>query len=287
MKHLVTPLLLLASGIAAASTILDTLDAQGYRNEAAFHPMVGKVNGSGAFNGSGVLISNRWVLTAGHVADSKTGGSFSIGGSSYTIQSAISHPSHTRFSTSYDVGLLYLASPVEQIASATMIRLMEPSSLLGMEAVWAGHGLSGTGLTGWQSPFDFRAFTNIIDGFTPFAGLPGPSFYSDFDSPGGSGNSLPGSDPQPTRLEGNVTPGDSGGGVFITVDGQRYLVGINSYTSGFAPGLNSKYGSLSGAADLHFFHDWITQQTGIIPVPEPSVVWLGALGALWVLRRRR
>ena len=280
---------LLASGIAAASTILDSRDPQAYRDEAALYPMVGKVANPGpsGFNGSGVLISDRWVLTAGHIADFKTGGSFIIGGSSYIIQSTISHPGHALLSTSYDVGLLYLSSPVEQIASATMIRLMEPSSLLGMEAVWAGHGLTGNGLTGAQTPFDFRAFTNIIDGFTPFAGLPGPSFYADFDSPDGSGNSLSGSDPQPTRLEGNVTSGDSGGGVFITVGGQPYLVGINSYTSGFSPGLNSKYRSLSGAADLHFFHDWITEQTGITPIPEPSVIWLGALGGLILLRRRR
>jgi hypothetical protein len=271
---------------AVASTILDNLDPQSYRDEAAFYQMVGKVNGSG-FNGSGVLISDRWVLTAGHVADFKTGGTFSVGGVSRTIQSVISHPQHSALSTTYDVGLLELASPIVEIASATMLRLMDPMSLLGREAVWVGHGLTGTGLTGAQSTFEFRAFTNIIEGFTPAFGLPGPSFYSDFDNADGSGNSLTSSSPVPTRLEGNVTSGDSGGGVFLTVDGQRYLVGINSYTSGFSPGLNSKYGSLSGAADLHQFHAWIFEKTGIAAIPEPSSIWFGTLAAFMLLRRSR
>ena len=248
--------------------------------------MVGKVNGYG-YNGSGVMLSDRWVLTAGHVADFKTNGTFTIGGASYTIQSLVTAPGHTSFSTTYDVGLLYLSSAVPTIEAATMVRLEDPVSLLGREAVWVGHGLSGTGLSGAQSPLEFRAFTNVIEGFTPFAGLPSPSFYSDFDSPDGTGKSLVSSSANPTRLEGNVTSGDSGGGVFITVEGKPYLVGISSYTSGFSPSLNSKYSSLSGAADLHQFHQWIFDQTGIAAVPEPSAWWTGTLGGLLLLRRKR
>jgi hypothetical protein len=268
---------------AQASTILNDVDPQAYRDEAALYPMVGKVGGTG-FQGSGVLISDRWVLTAAHVAAGKTNGTFSVGGVNYQIASAQTHPDNPPFSTTYDVGLLYLSTPVSGVEAATMIRLGAPESVLGREAVWVGHGFTGTGTSGYQSPTDFRAFTNVIDGLTPFAGLPGPSFYADFDSPDGTGNSLS-SDAAPTRLEGNVAPGDSGGGVFIEIDGSFHLAGINSYTSGFSPGLNSRYGSLSGAANLHYFHSWIFETTGIQPVPEPSIPALLAIFTMLLLRR--
>jgi hypothetical protein len=81
---------------AAASTIIDPADdplitAQMYRDEALLYPSVGKVTGSG-LSGSGVLISDRWVLTAGHVSLAKTNGTFAVGGLNYSIQSSITHP---------------------------------------------------------------------------------------------------------------------------------------------------------------------------------------------------
>ena len=55
--------------VSQASTIIAPTDnplvtAQMYMDEAAPYPMVGKVPGSG-LSGSGVLISDRWVLTTG------------------------------------------------------------------------------------------------------------------------------------------------------------------------------------------------------------------------------
>ncbi len=283
-------LLLAALGSGAdASTILDTVDSQLYRDEAALYPEVGKVTG-GFMNGSGVMISDRWVLTAGHITDFRSGGTYRVGGVDYVIDQVIGHPQHVAFSSTYDIGLLHLSSSVIGIEAATMWR-GDSASLLGREATWVGDGQTGTGLNDNRGANEMRAFTNVIDGLTPTAPyvLPEPSFFADFDNPDGDSNSLVGigSSATATRLEGNVTAGDSGGGVFVTIDGVSYLVGINSYASGFSPGLNSKYGALSGAADLNFFHTWVFEKTGIAAVPEPSVAWICALGLLLTVRRRR
>jgi len=288
MKSAVFSAVLASASLANASTILHTVNAQLYRDEALLYPSVGKVTG-GFMNGSGVLISDRWVLTAGHITDFRTGGIYNIGGMNYTIQTVYAHPQHAVFSSTYDIGLLYLSSSVVGVEAATMYRTGDSASLLGREATWVGDGFTGTGLNDNRGSNEMRAFTNIIDGLTPYSTLPGPSFFSDFDNPDGTSNSLTllASDTHATRLEGNVTPGDSGGGVFVTIAGKSYLVGIGSYTSGFSPGLNSKYGALSGAADLNFFHQWVQNTSGISPVPEPGVLWLCSLGSLVWLRRRR
>jgi hypothetical protein len=277
------------SATRAATTIAPSDDplvtAQMYRDEAAFYQSVGKVTGSG-LSGSGVLISDRWVLTAGHVSFGKTGGTFNVGGINHVIQSSITHPSYSFGGNPYDLGLLYLSAPVPAADLATMIRFNGPNSILGREATWVGHGLGGTGLTGAEGPLDFRAFTNIIDVMGPAYGLTATSFVSDFDRPDGSTNADL-SSPTATRLEGNVTSGDSGGGVFVTVDGVRYLVGISSYTGRFGPGAASSYGSISGATNLDLFHSWIYDQTGITSVPEPASLCLFGLGSLLAIRRRR
>jgi hypothetical protein len=272
-------------GIIHGSTIIDEIDPQAYRAEALLYPSVGKVTGS-LFGGSGVLISERWVLTAGHVAMGKTGGMFTIGGIGYTVQASVTHPDYAFPNNFSDLGLLRLETAVTGVTPALMLGLSSSGELLGLEAAWVGFGIGGTGSTGAQGAFDHRAFTNVIDVFGPAYGLTSSAFIADFDKPDGSTNAA-GSSPAATRLEGNVTSGDSGGGVFIESGGTNYLVGVISFTGGFSPGTNSRYGSISGASDLQQFHTWIFDQTGVSPIPDPSAALLGALAALGMLRRAR
>lgn len=283
---------------AGASTIIAPTDdpnvtAQMYRDAALPYTSVGQVQGSG-FNGSGVLIGENCVLTAGHVALSKAGGSFILGGVTYTIQSSIVHPNFSLTGPSFDVGILFLSSDVSNAAPAQMYDFGDSStSILGREATWVGRGFTGDGLTGAQPSFEFRAFTNVIDvlGDHPlYEGLPATSFISDFDRPGDPTKNNPASSATPTALEGNVANGDSGGGVFVKVDGVDYLVGVSSYSGrlDIMPGSSSgRYGALSGAAHLDLFYPWIFDQTGIEAVPEPGSALLAGLGALTLLSRRR
>jgi secreted trypsin-like serine protease len=272
--------------LCPAATIIDGTDPQDYRNLALQFPSVGKVTGS-VFNGSGVLIADRWVLTAGHIALSKVGGTFAVGGQNYTIKSTIAHPDYKFPGNFSDIALLELTTAVTTVTPASMIKLASSAELLKRSSTWVGHGFGGTGITGAQSPLDHRAFTNIIDVFGPTYGLTSTAFISDFDNPDGSTMTF-GSDPSATPFEGNVASGDSGGGVFIDIDGVAHLAGITSFTGEFVSGNNSKYGSISGANDLQQFHQWITDTTGIVPVPEPSLMLLNMLGGMaWMLRRER
>lgn len=276
---------------AFCSTILDPGDAPGvtdqmYRDLGAAYPEVGQVQGSG-FAGSGTLIGSKWVLTAGHVAFAKAGGTFSVSGQNYTVLRALTYPGWSFASDANDIGLLELTSSVLGVTPAVMVTLTDDSVLMGQRTTWVGFGQSGTGLTGATSqPGVKRGFTNNIDGFGPTLGLVTTSMFSDFDRPDGSINSIAGSDPFPTALEGNVAPGDSGGAVYLDGVG---LVGVISYRGRLTsdPFSNSDYGELSGASRLNQFTTWITQQTGIVAIPEPSGAALILLAGVMMMRRRR
>ncbi len=82
-------------------------------------------------------------------------------------------------------------------------------------------------------------------------------------------------------LEWQSTPGDSGGGWLIDVNGQLELAAINSFAVNYG---NYGFGSLSGALDITIpeYRSWILSQ-----VPEPSSIALLTLGALLLAASRR
>src|SRR5688572_20059552 len=44
------------------------------------------------FTGSGVLVGDRWVLTAGHLLEGATGMTFTVGGRDYAADGWVAHP---------------------------------------------------------------------------------------------------------------------------------------------------------------------------------------------------
>ena len=264
------------------STIRDDVPDSEYTDLAAnaAYDAVGTFVDTGGYTGCGILIAPDWVLTAGHVTDIASSGTFTVDGNSYSANQLVTDPAWTgNVFAGGDFGLAHLSTPV---TSVTPVMLYTGSAEFGQVATWVGYGFTGTGLTGYQTSLgnQKRAFQNVLDGNF---NNPSQLLGSDFDNPNSAANNVWG-DATPLPLEGCVAPGDSGGGVFITIDSQDYLAGVISFVASTGGSQNSVYGNLSGAGRVSAAIPWIDSV-----VPEPSPVSLFAVAGLVVLlvRRRR
>lgn len=242
---------------------------------------VGSFVNSFGLNGSGTLIAPDWVLTAGHNLIAASSGTFTINGASYSSTELIRNPGWQESNPlgGYDFGLVHLSTPV---AGVTPASLYTGSSEFGQMATFVGFGFTGTGLTGYRTLDNRkRAFQNIIDGDF---GNPSVLLGCDFDNPHTTADNAFGS-AIPLDLEGSVAPGDSGGGVFLTIGSQIYLAGVISFVAGTDGSGNADYGDVSGFGRVSAFTPWI-----ISTVPEPSAATLlagsGIAALFWRLLRR-
>jgi hypothetical protein len=232
------------------------------------------------YTGSGVLIAPDWVLTAAHNLALATAGTFTINDVSYTSTALLRHPSYVYGNSfaGYDVGLVHLSS---EVSSLTPVMPYTGSDERGQIATFVGCGFTGTGLTGWQNTTSGkRAFQNVVDGDF---GNPAVLLASDFDNPHSATDSDFGN-AVPLPLEGSVAPGDSGGGVFITIGSQTYLAGVISFVASRDGNANGDYGDVSGFGRVSAFMPWVTS---VIPEPASSALLTEAGLALLVLRRFR
>lgn len=269
-------IVLMASLTAQAGMILDGVADSLYTSHATNFPSVGKVG-----NGSGVLITPTWVLTAAHIPNAAMG-TFQIGAQTQTVTQIVRHPLYTNINLGYDLALLRLASPM---IGVTPTNIYTGSNELGAIVSITGYGSTGVGSSNNpQNPGTFRAGTNVVDLILDFdGGAQDAGLVVDFDAPeslhpGGSRNTLGG--PTPTSLEYHLAPGDSGGATFIFENGQWLVAGINSgIASQFewqGSGANEQYGygAVSVMTRVSTFQTFIAS---ISAVPEPSSFALAAL----------
>lgn len=263
-----------------SATIRDDVPDSNYLDLGASiaYAAVGTFVGNGGITGCGTLIAADWVLTAAHLVNIATSGTFTIAGTSYSSSALYTDPAWTGNSLNGgDFALVHLSSPVSSVAP---VMLYTGSAEFGQIATYVGYGFTGNGLTGYQTSLGIqkRAFQNVLDGnFNNPTWLVG----SDFDSPHTTADNVWG-DAAPLPLEGCVAPGDSGGGMFITVDSQTYLAGVISFVASTGGSQNSVYGNLSGAGRVEAALPWI-----ISTVPEPSTSALLAVAGLAIFSRRR
>jgi autotransporter-associated beta strand protein len=206
--------------------------------------------------GSATLIAPDWVLTSAHnvtpteapPAYPASELSFGLGPSttpfdagSNSVAQVVLDPSYTDdISQGNDLALLKLSTPITNVAPAVLYSSSLPSEL-NQTATIVGYGLTGTGLTGDSSSAGTRlAVTQTIDAFGgqtttgggttySFAGYSSNYMLTDFDEPGVPSASVMGGS-MPGTLEGCPVLGDSGGGLYLTVNGQTYLAGVTTLT---------------------------------------------------------
>jgi hypothetical protein len=263
------------SGITIRDDQLDQL----YRDLGASPEYSSVGTFSSGLTGCGTLIATDWVLTAAHLFISSSG-TFTINGSTYAADQLIKYPQYQSGHEldGYDIGLAHLTTPVTGVTPATPYTAsLQPVPVV----TFIGFGLTGTGLNGARSAdFKKRGCENVADGDF---GNPAVLLGTDFDNPHSTADNWFG-DATPLPLEGCVANGDSGGGVFVTVNSQTYLAGVTSFvastpTDGNA---NSDYGDLTGFGLVSAYVPWINTK-----IPEPSSATLFGCAALGLLCWRR
>jgi secreted trypsin-like serine protease len=253
---------------------------------------------------SGVVVAPRHVLTAAHVVGANAPAAISVRVNADAAPVDMAASAVQRFpSASFPYDDLALITLAAEVPAAVEILPLRRSALPARQVITlVGYGWSGNGDLGPSVPGQSnvkRSGRNVVDLVQTTVDSSGrTSLFYLYDFDGRSGYGSWGGATLGNALETGLASGDSGSPAFAEIDGQRWLVGINSLVSP-PPGLTAndyRFGTLCGGMLLSDprFVDWLVAQTGGTLGPRapesgdaPLPLWAAAaLGVLLAARGR-
>lgn len=237
-RSLLTLLVAVLASPAAAIVVRHDRDDARYREMAERFPQAVAIRPDGA----GVIVGDRWVLTAAHVARgiSRREARVVVGDREIPVKRFHLHPEWT--SMPHDVALLELAEPVGDV---TPVKLYRSQDEVGQTVTFVGCGDTGDGRSGPVKADGIkRAATNVVERADD------DWIYFTFDE----GDAA-------TDLEGVSGPGDSGGPALVVRDGDVFTLGVSVFADGKGKG-PGRYGVLEGYTRVSTHAAWIDSVIG-------------------------
>lgn len=186
---------------------------------------------------SAVLISDHWALTAAHVVHNAKDNVILIDKKEFPLPYVIWHKDYDPEKVGFhDIAICYSPEPFGLKFYPALYRKADE---VGKTITISGFGTNGTFLTGATAMDDLRrAGHNKIDGELHAVLTCSPSRAGRFP------------------LEFGISPGDSGGGMFIGNE----LAGINSFVMSADSSPNGSYGDDSAFTRVSLYADWVDDQ---------------------------